>query len=492
MIFSTHIYLQKYLPLAFFIYGLAHFSMGLAVILAIRPKSKLKIVPILYWLAAFAIIHGISEWMDGVPLLAYKPSILFMIVRFALTLISVIILLVFGSELIVKQKPKRWLVFLPFYFIFAWLIIVSLFFSSSSASFFLNARIMIFYLLYLPGAILAGIGFLLTYSELKSQKYQKIAYNFLFIGILFFGLAFFEGLIVPGSFYFPASVFSEQHFLHIFAIPVELIRAVIAVLIAVFIVRSLRIFDAESARKLDYLEQKKRLMDVLQESLLRVKIPKIKDIDIAVHYESATEEAAIGGDFYDFFQLDENKFAFGVGDVSGHGIEVAADAFLTSHSVHCFFEHHNQPKDILRIVNNTLIKQLNMSSFVTMTLFVYDQKTNKVTYSSGGHPYPVFFSPPKAALLKVSGAALGNFKNEKYQQESFFFNSKDILVLYSDGLIEAKSNNSLYGEVRLKKVVEKNQKQRAQEIVDSIMADIRSFSKGKLTDDIVVLVVKKT
>jgi len=480
-------------PVIYFFYGLGFYSMGLAVLLEIRAKSELRIAAILPLLGLFGIVHGAYEWLTMVSASHPTAGSPWFIILSIITLgLSLLLLLFFGSELVGMVTREKWVRLTPLFFIAAWAILVSLFFSRNLEVFALNGTILLHYLWYFPATVLVGLGFFTEYKQLLSnEKISRLAYNFLVVAILFIIVGLVRIFSVPPSFYFPASVFNQKSFLDFLQIPAEIIRGILALGIAFFVIRGLRVFRAEVEEEVILLEEKKRILNVLQKRLLKRDIPKVRELKVAAHYESATREAAVGGDFYDFLNLGQGRLAVAVGDVSGKGVEAASDAFLVLQSIRCLSHEYDRPKDIMAKVNNVTLAQSAGGFFITMVLLMFDKKSSRLVYTNGGNYYPLLCTSEECRFLTSQGVVLGVSPDEIYEQEELEFNKGDTLILFTDGLIEARRDGQFFGEERIQKIVKENKGLSTQRLVDLIVAKVKSFTKGVLGDDIVILAIKK-
>jgi len=493
MVLLFHVQLEIVnLPIIFFFYGLGFYSMGLAVLLEVRTRSELRIATILPLLGLFGIVHGAYEWLTMVS--ASHPtagSLWFAILSIVVLGLSLVFLLFFGSELVGMVTGQKWVRLTPFLFIAAWVILVSLFFSQNLTIFVINGTILLHYLWYFPATVLVGIGFIVEYRRLRSKEVARYAYNFLAVAVLFILLGLVRILSVPKSFYFPASFFNEGSFLRFLIIPPELIRGFLAIAIAFFVIRGLRVFRAEVEQTLISLEEKKRILDVLQKRLLKKTFPKVKDLSVAAHYESATAAAAVGGDFYDFVELGNGRLAVAVGDVSGKGVEAASDAFLVTQSMRCLAFEYKYPKHIMSRINNIVYAESAGGFFITMAVLILELRANRLAYSNAGNYYPLICSSSGCQFLTEQGVVLGISSNEIYEQEELDFKKGDTLLLYTDGLVEARRDGEFFGEDRLLKLVSENKGLSTQRLVNLIVTKVKSFAKGVLGDDIVILAIKK-
>jgi PAS domain S-box-containing protein len=213
---------------------------------------------------------------------------------------------------------------------------------------------------------------------------------------------------------------------------------------------------------------------------------EIGPVSLGHLYRSATEAARIGGDFYDVFEVKEGQIAVLIGDVSGHGIQAARTATLVKDVIHAFTHQSLRTHEVLRHTNKLLLEK-NLPGFVTAFLGILDQNTGRLRYSLAGHP--------EALLRRVSGevqrlgsgtSPLGVYPDPSWRTHEVDLEANDVLVLYTDGVIEARRNGEFFGETRLENVIKRTDVS-PQRLPQLVLDQILAFSDGGLQDDVAVL-----
>lgn len=241
------------------------------------------------------------------------------------------------------------------------------------------------------------------------------------------------------------------------------------------------------------LEEQRRIALVLQRSLLP-KIPSVPQMEIGVHYQSATVGTEVGGDFYDFIDLDNGLMGIVLGDVAGAGIDAAATVAMAKYATAGFALDNNSPADSMKKLNNLAVKQLTAGRFITAVYGVFDIKTGLLVFSNAGHLPPLIIrGKTREAVFpgEESGIALGIVPDRDYPREEVSIDHGDLLILYTDGLIEARHSREFWGENRLVELAKDSIDMPAQVIADNLCSRAREFSGGALTDDIAVVVIKR-
>lgn len=227
----------------------------------------------------------------------------------------------------------------------------------------------------------------------------------------------------------------------------------------------------------------------LQESLIKP-VPQIPDLEIATALKSAYEAQRVGGDFYDIFELGNNLVAVLIGDVAGKGIEAAGLTETVRSSVRTLSYIDPSPSFVFGKTNEALIKQTPSELFITSAFFVINTATRQVRFTRAGHP-PAFLCSQKACSIIESpiGYPLGTYI-DIYEEDCFQLQKKQTLLLYTDGLIEAKRERKLWGEESVLKVLQKVKSQKPQSIIDTLLKEATDFAEGKLQDDIALVAIR--
>ncbi len=243
-------------------------------------------------------------------------------------------------------------------------------------------------------------------------------------------------------------------------------------------------------------ERQRRVARSLQAALLSTDIPSSDDFEIHATYEPAGSEADVGGDFYDAFDLTDGSVALVVGDVSGKGAEAAAHTAMAKYMLRAFAMRNPGPESVLFHLNNALCKGLADDKFTTMFYGVYDPRMGSLTFADGGHPEPLLYRArsKEVEVVRADGSIVGAFENQRFDQATIDLEPGDILVAYTDGLIETRSNDDgeLYGRARVEESLLRNSSLPAAQLTRAIYQDAHTF--GSVTDDTIVFafVMKKT
>jgi sigma-B regulation protein RsbU (phosphoserine phosphatase) len=239
-------------------------------------------------------------------------------------------------------------------------------------------------------------------------------------------------------------------------------------------------------------ERSAALARSLQEALLPPEIPTVPGLEVAARYLPAAGGDEVVGDFFDLFQRGPSSCGFMIGDVAGKGVEAAKLATLARHTIRTAAMQVLTPQEILRTLNRAMREQEPDSErFVTAiygTLDVGDRGV-EVVLSVAGHPRPlVRRADGSVSGTTTRGTLLGALDDPILCDETLRLATGDALVLYTDGVIEARANGPLFGEQRLERLVATGPGG-ADALAAVIEGAVRSFSP-QLADDTAILILR--
>jgi serine phosphatase RsbU (regulator of sigma subunit) len=237
-------------------------------------------------------------------------------------------------------------------------------------------------------------------------------------------------------------------------------------------------------------QQQKEFADTMRRSLLPRSHPQLLGLEIGEVYQPSTR-VDVGGDVYDFLELGDGKLAVVLGDVTGHGIEATADMAMAKFVFRSLAREHPGPADFLASANEVVVGEIAAGKFITMIYLTVEPATGAVVAASAGHPAPLLVSPEGAVKhLSVRGLALGVESGQVYAEQEALLDRGGAIVVYTDGVVEARRDGELYGSERLAEVVAASHRRSAAEIADAVIADCRAFA-GDLADDCALVVIKR-
>jgi len=257
---------------------------------------------------------------------------------------------------------------------------------------------------------------------------------------------------------------------------------------------AIAIYNSRLVEELKEAERVKREMEIarrIQMSLLPEEPPQVKGLELAGRCVPAS---AVGGDYYDFFPAD-GQVSFLVADVSGHSVGSALMMAITRSVLRSEIARGKSPAEVLANTNAAMYEDLSQAElFITAFYISYDKRTRIITYANGGHNLPFVWRAREGSytLLDGDGMLIGVLEDVSYEERTTELQLGDVLVLYTDGVTEARNKGGeQFGEERLYQVVEEKSHLSAQELLDEIYRRVRQFS-GELAqrDDITMLIMK--
>jgi serine phosphatase RsbU (regulator of sigma subunit) len=237
-------------------------------------------------------------------------------------------------------------------------------------------------------------------------------------------------------------------------------------------------------------QQQKQFADSMQRSLLPREQPQLPGLDVGAVYASSAR-MDVGGDVYDFVELPDGRLAVVLGDVTGHGIDAAADMAMAKFVFRSLAREHSEPSEFLSAANEIVLEEIGEGKFITMLYMTADGRTGEVACASAGHPSPRIVRAGAVEPLGVRGLALGIAGEQAYEAEHVTLGPGDAAMLFTDGLLEARREGELYGEERLDASLARHASLPAEELAVALVEDCRAFG-GELSDDCAVVVLKRT
>ncbi len=238
------------------------------------------------------------------------------------------------------------------------------------------------------------------------------------------------------------------------------------------------------------LEQQLLLARNVQQDLLPTTFPSPDSLDISAICHPAWQ---IGGDLYDVFQLSDDRVAIILGDVSGKGLPAALLMGLLHGAVRTGADGHDLEAASRRL-NELIFTSTAVERFVTMFWCHYSPGQQRLWYVNAGHlaPFVLRAGGTELERLEEGGPVLGVIPQAQYRQGEVELRPGDVLVIYSDGVVEAENaHGEEFGEERLAAIIRENSHQNATDLRDTILAHVRHFVREEpQQDDLTLLVVR--
>src|SRR5829696_8120630 len=240
------------------------------------------------------------------------------------------------------------------------------------------------------------------------------------------------------------------------------------------------------------IEQDLEVARSIQQASLPEEVPTLEGWQISPFYQPARE---VGGDFYDFFELEDGLVGVVVGDATGKGRPAALVAEATTHMLRVVAQAFGStsPGEVLARVNETLLARIPQNMFVTCFYAVLDPEKCTLSYANAGHNLPYLWHGGNAQELRARGMPLGLMAGMGYEEKEISLEAGEAALFYSDGLVEAHdSKGEMFGFPRLRELVAEHSEERSLEEV--LLEELYSFvGEGwEQEDDITLLTLRRS
>ncbi len=251
-------------------------------------------------------------------------------------------------------------------------------------------------------------------------------------------------------------------------------------------------FEREIRRR-ERIEQELRVARLIQQTFLPRSLPELPGYEVRAYYRPARE---VGGDFYDFFDLDDGRLGLLVGDVTDKGVPAALVMATTRTVLRTIAPHLSSPGEVLRRANEALIADIPPNMFVTCFYAILDPKSGRLEYANAGHDLPCrcgAWPGRDARELRARGMPLGLMPGMDYEEKEVALQREESILFYSDGIVEAHGpRREMFGFPRLRALAAEHADKAS--IVDSLLKEFHSFvGEGwEQEDDITILTLRRS
>jgi sigma-B regulation protein RsbU (phosphoserine phosphatase) len=239
------------------------------------------------------------------------------------------------------------------------------------------------------------------------------------------------------------------------------------------------------------MEQELILAQNIQRGLLPKTDPKIEGIEIASYFSPAD---AVGGDYYDYFEIDENQVGIVVADVSGHGPSAALIMTMIKGVLHSIIRNFTTPDQALSEFNSIISGIVPADVFVTLLFIVLDLNQKVLQFANAGHMPIIHYNHQnnRVQILELQGCALNLLPDSSYTLKAVPLQAEDIFFIYTDGVNEAVNDLSEMFEISgLQDSINEVNSEPVNKIIGHIKGKLQAFTgKSSQTDDIVMIAIK--
>jgi serine phosphatase RsbU (regulator of sigma subunit) len=213
----------------------------------------------------------------------------------------------------------------------------------------------------------------------------------------------------------------------------------------------------QEAQERERIEQELRIARLIQQTLLPKSLPQLPGYEVAAYYQPARE---VGGDFYDFLELEDGRLGLVVGDVTDKGIPAALVMATTRTVLRASAQRLFSPGEVLRQANEALVTDIPPNMFITCLYAILEPESGHLVYANAGHDLPYRrrrkrdHSGGEAEELRARGMPLGLMSGMNYEEKEIWVGEGESVLFYSDGLVEAhNSRYEMFGFPRLQQLV---------------------------------------
>lgn len=274
----------------------------------------------------------------------------------------------------------------------------------------------------------------------------------------------------------------------------ELLRSVLQVIV--------RRFREDMERQIQVIRQNERMIqDITRARELQMNM--LPSQDLCIHTSNGIELTAsgicypaelVGGDYYDYFPLPDNKVGLVIGDVMGHGFPAG---LMVSTAKSCLYTQTKADSSVLGVMsamNDIVYGFVHGNLFMSFCYIIIDLIDKTFSFCNAGHCYPYHYKAKTKCLeaLESNACLLGVLEYQYFQKIDRVWEPGDLIVMYTDGITEAQNmNNKYFGENRLKRLIKANSKLSPSQLSEKIFQELSSFCQGKeWLDDASLVVIR--
>jgi serine phosphatase RsbU (regulator of sigma subunit) len=200
----------------------------------------------------------------------------------------------------------------------------------------------------------------------------------------------------------------------------------------------------------------------------------------------------MAGDFYDVFRVAPTRLAAVIGDVSGHGIEPAITAFQAKYLLRVFLRQYRDPAQALEELNAQMSAIGRPEEFISCCVALFDTEAGTVRYASAGHPAAWLWHDRELQPLRATGPLVMLDARSTFYSREIPLRENDLLLVYTDGLAEARAGAQLFGEERIANTIRRDPGVAADVLCKTLLEAATDFASEPITDDVAILAIRRT
>ncbi len=237
------------------------------------------------------------------------------------------------------------------------------------------------------------------------------------------------------------------------------------------------------------LEQEQLAPKAWAARLAPEEVPDFSGFEIGRVYQAGS--GLMAGDFFDVHRVGSHRVAAVIGDVAGHGIESSITAFQAKYLLRVFLRQFRDPAQAFEEINAQLAAGDRNEEFISACVVVFDTEAGTLRYSSAGHPAAFLFHEEGTRPLRSTGPLLMLDPHATYFSREIPMASGDLVVMYTDGLAEARVGRQMFGENRIIRSVERDISAAPDVLCKSLLDAAKDFAGGTIGDDTAIMAIRR-
>ena len=218
-------------------------------------------------------------------------------------------------------------------------------------------------------------------------------------------------------------------------------------------------------------------------------LPDVAGFEVGRVYQAGS--GLMAGDFYDLFRVSPDRLAVVIGDVSGSGIEPAITAFQAKYLLRVFLRQFRDPAQAAEELNRQMSAIGRNEEFISMCVAVFDTQAGTLRYASAGHPTAWLWHDREVQPLRATGPLLMLDPEASFYSREIPLELNDLLLVYTDGLAEARIGDQQFGEERIAQVLRRDPGVDPDVLCKSLLEAAVDFASGPINDDVAILAVRR-
>ncbi len=219
-------------------------------------------------------------------------------------------------------------------------------------------------------------------------------------------------------------------------------------------------------------------------------LPDFSGFEVGRVYQAGS--GLMAGDFFDVFRVAPTRLAAVIGDVSGHGIESSITAFQAKYLLRVFLRQFRDPAQALEELNQQMSTVDRSEEFISLVVIVFDTEAGTLRFASAGHPAAWLWHEKEVRPLRATGPLVMLDPGAGYFSREIPMAAGDLVMLYTDGLAEARRGDELFGEDRIAQAIKRDPGVAPDVLCKAILDAARDFAGGSIEDDTAILAIRRT